>query len=195
MTEHNATASVHVSLKDENGEVYEELSIPEDASLADVMDLQDESVWIEIPFEGMERLQCVELFRYMDDEIRLGFHFDIDSLVVDPKVVPSATGDEWEDTAELMEDALTEREEAIKAVLGCEELAILWGGPSDTPKPKHGHEVVYYIDDCSAFLIITQRSTLAAIDLSMQLSTLRDKAQALDVIVKDIMANNMQGRG
>ena len=194
MTNIDGTPLVQVSLRDDNGEVYEEVAIPVDATIGDVIALQDESVWIEIPFEGMERLQCVELFRYMDDEIRLGFNFDIDSLVVDPKRVPSATGDEWEDTAELMEEALTEREEAIKAVLGCEELAILWGGPSDTPKPKHGHEVVYYIDDCSAFFIITQRSTLAAIDLSMKLSTLHSKAQALDGIVQGLMAD-MEGRG
>lgn len=194
MTNIDGTLLVQVSLRDDNGEVYEEVAIPVDATLGDVIALQDESVWIEIPFEGMERLQCVELFRYMDDEIRLGFNFDIDSLVVDPKRVPSATGDEWEDTAELMEEALTEREEAIKAVLGCEELAILWGGPSETPKPANGHEVTYYIDDSCAFLFMTQRSTLAAIDLSMQLSTLRDKAQALDGIVKDLI-ENMEGGG
>jgi hypothetical protein len=187
MTEHNATASVQVSLKDENGEVYEELSIPDDATLGDVINLQDDSVWIEIPFEGTETLQHVELFRYGDDELCLGFHFDIDSLVVDPTVEPSATGDEWQDTADRMEDALTEREESISAVFGCDELAILWGGPSDTPKPKHGHEVVYYIDDCSAFLILTQRSPQAPLDLSMKLSALRTMAVSLDGIMTDLL--------
>lgn len=189
MTNNESAPTVHVSLKDDNGDVYEEISLPEDANLGDVLDLQDESVWIEIPFEGMERLQYVELFRYEDDELCLGFHFDIDSLVVDPKKVPSATGDEWQDTADRIEDALMDREESICAVIGCDELAILWGGPSDTPKPKYGHELVYYIDDSCAFLILSQRSTLAPIDFSVQLSALRAKAQALDGIVKDLIAN------
>lgn len=179
---------VRVLYKDENDQLIAEKSFPMEADLGQIVELQKDTLWVEIPFDDIELLERLEVFKYRDDdEVYINYVFDIDALINRSVTDPDEAERAWQETAESLEEELWEREERIRTLFGCEELLILWGGPSDQPQPKGELDVHYYIDDSWSFLTVMRRWTVAGFDRSLTLDTLRSRGEVLDGLVKEVI--------
>jgi hypothetical protein len=193
MDENQPSPLVPIFYKDDNDQVITEKTFPLEANLGQIVELQKDTQWVEIPFDDIELLVRLEVFKYRDDdEVYINYVFDIDALINHAVTDPDEAERAWQETAESLEEELWEREQRIRTLFGCEELLILWGGPSDTPQPKGELDVNFYIDDSWSFLTVTRRWTVAGFDRSLTLDTLRTRAEVLDGLVKEVIQSVLE---
>lgn len=183
----------YLGIDDDN--VFRETAFPPETTLGEVANIDDGSIYLNLRFDGVQFLDKVEYARDYDDkdEYCTEFSFSLDSLNAHlPKDVPAAD-EVLIDIIDRLEMALLGSRQTFMDQLGCEELGIIWDGPSRTSDIKRSDEVSYYLDEVFAYIVVKQRFKKDRRDRSITLSTLRQQAYGLDHIIGAVIDEVQKG--